>query len=70
MKFYSISINFFTQGTKHKLYDRHYTILAEDEAHLAEDEAHARAVIINHLTLLDFYNFEITGVQEVGDIEN
>ena len=63
MKFYSISVNFFTQGTKHKLYDRHYTILAEDEAH-------ARAVIINHLTLLDFYNFEITGVQEVGDIGN
>lgn len=63
MKFYSISINFFTQGTKHKLYDRHYTILAEDEAH-------ARAAIINHLTLLDFYNFEITNIQEVGDIEN
>jgi hypothetical protein len=63
MKFYSISVNFFTQGTKHKLYDRHYTILAEDEAH-------ARAVIINHLTMLDFYNFEITGVQEVGDIGN
>ena len=63
MKFYSISVNFFTQGTKQKLYDRHYTILAEDEAH-------ARAVIINHLTLLDFYNFEITGVQEVGDIGN
>lgn len=63
MKFFSISVNFFTQGTKHKLYDRHYTILAEDEAH-------ARAVIINHLTLLDFYNFEITGVQEVGDIGN
>ena len=62
MKFYSISIKFFTQGTKHKLY-RHYTILAEDEAH-------ARAVIINHLTLLDFYNFEIIGVQEVGDIGN
>lgn len=63
MKFYSISVNFFTQGAKHKLYDRHYTILAEDEAH-------ARAVIINHLTMLDFYNFEITGVQEVGDIGN
>ena len=63
MKFYSISVNFFTQGTKHKLYDRHYTILAEDEAH-------ARAVITNHLTLLDFYNFEITNIQEVGDIEN
>ena len=63
MRMYSISIDFFTQGTKHKLYDRHYTILAEDEAH-------ARAVIINHLTLLDFYNFEITEVQEVGDIEN
>ena len=63
MKFFSISINFFTQGTKHKLYDRHYTILAEDEAH-------ARAVIINHLTMLDFYNFEITNVQEVGDIGN
>lgn len=63
MKFYSISVNFFTQGTKHKLYDRNYTILAEDESH-------ARAVIINHLTMLDFYNFEITGVQEVGDIGN
>lgn len=63
MKFYSISVNFFTQGTKHKLYDRHYTILAEDEAH-------ARAVIINHLTMLDFYNFEITNIQEVGNIEN
>ena len=63
MKFYSISINFFTQGTKHKLYDRHYTILAEDEAH-------ARAVIINHLTLLDFYNFEITNIQEVGTSGN
>lgn len=63
MRMYSISIDFFTQGTKHKLYDRHYTILAEDEAH-------ARAVIINHLTLLDFYNFEITNIQEVGDIEN
>lgn len=63
MRMYSISIDFFTQGTKHKLYDRHYTILAEDEAH-------ARAVIINHLTMLDFYNFEITGVQEVGNIEN
>ena len=61
MKFYSISVNFFTQGTKHKVYDRHYTILAEDEAH-------ARAVIINHLTLLDFYNFEITRVEEVGSI--
>lgn len=65
MKFYSISVNFFThtQETKYKLYDRHYTILAEDEAH-------ARAVIINHLTLLDFYNFEITNIQEVGNIEN
>lgn len=63
MRMYSISIDFFTQGTKHKLYDRHYTILAEDEAN-------ARAVIINHLTLLDFYNFEITNIQEVGDIEN
>ena len=63
MRMYSISIDFFTQGTKHKLYDRHYTILAEDEAH-------ARAVIINHLTLLDFYNFEITNIQEVGNIEN
>lgn len=63
MRMYSISIDFFTQGTKHKLYDRHYTILAEDEAH-------ARAVITNHLTLLDFYNFEITNIQEVGDIEN
>ena len=63
MKFYSISVNFFTQGTKHKLYDRHYTILAEDEAH-------ARAVIINHLTLLDFYNFEITNIQEVGTSGN
>lgn len=63
MKFYSISINFFTQGTKHKLYDRHYTILAEDEAH-------ARAVIINHLTLLDFYNFEIVSIQEVGNCDN
>lgn len=63
MRMYSISIDFFTQGTKHKLYDRHYTILAEDEAH-------ARAVITNHLTLLDFYNFEITNIQEVGNIEN
>lgn len=63
MRMYSISIDFFTQGTKHKLYDRHYTILAEDEAH-------ARAVITNHLTLLDFYNFEITNIQEVGKIEN
>lgn len=61
MRMYSISIDFFTQGTKHKLYDRRYTILAEDEAH-------ARAVIINHLTLLDFYNFEIISIQEVGDI--
>ena len=61
MRMYSISIDFFTQGTKHKLYDRHYTILAEDEAH-------ARAVIINHLTLLDFYNFEIISIQEVGNI--
>lgn len=61
MKIYSISVNFFTQGTKHKLYDRNYTILAEDEAH-------ARAVIINHLTLLDFYNFEIISIQEVGNI--
>lgn len=63
MRMYSISIDFFTQGTKHKLYDRHYTILAEDEAH-------ARAVITNHLTLLDFYNFEITNIQEVGTSEN
>ena len=63
MRMYSISIDFFTQGTKHKLYDRHYTILAEDEAH-------ARAVIINHLTLLDFYNFEITNIQEVGTSGN
>ena len=63
MKFYSISVNFFTHGTKHKLYEKHYTILAEDEAH-------ASAVIINHLTLLDFYNFEITNIQEVGDIGN
>ena len=63
MRMYSISIDFFTQGTKHKLYERHYTILAEDEAH-------ARAVITNHLTMLDFYNFEITNIQEVGDIEN
>lgn len=63
MKLYSISVNFFTQGTKHKLYDRHYTILAEDEAH-------ARAVIINHLTLLDFYNFEIVSIQEVGNCDN
>lgn len=63
MKFYSININFYTQGTKHKLYDRHYTILAEDEAH-------ARAVIINHLTLLDFYNFEIVSIQEVGNCDN
>lgn len=63
MRMYSISIDFFTQGTKHKLYDRHYTILAEDEAH-------ARAVITNHLTLLDFYNFEVTNIQEVGNIEN
>ena len=63
MKFYSIIIEFFTQGTKHKLYDRHYTILAEDEAH-------ARAVIINHLTLLDFYNFEIVSIQEVGNCDN
>jgi hypothetical protein len=63
MKFYRINVNFFARDTKKSLYDRHYTILAEDEAH-------ARAVIINHLTLLDFYNFEITGVQEVGNIEN
>ena len=63
MKFFSISVNFFARDTKKSLYERHYTILAEDEAH-------ARAVIINHLTLLDFYNFEITGVQEVGNIEN
>ena len=63
MKFYSINVNFFSRDTKKSLYERHYTILAEDEAH-------ARAVITNHLTLLDFYNFEITNIQEVGDIGN
>lgn len=63
MKFYSINVNFHTRDNKKSLYNRNYTILAENEDH-------ARAVIINHLTLLDFYNFEITGVQEVGDIEN
>ena len=60
MKFYSIDINFFARDSKKVLYSRHYTILAEDEEH-------ARAAIINHLTLLDFYNFEITSVQEVGN---
>ena len=60
MKFYSISVNFFTRDSKRSLYNRHYTILAENEDH-------ARAVIINHLTLLDFYNFEITKVEEVGN---
>ena len=63
MKFYSINVNFHTRDNKKSLYNRHYTILAENEDH-------ARAVIINHLTLLDFYNFEITSVQEVGDIGN
>ena len=61
MKFYDISVNFFTRDSKKTLYDRHYTIMAEDEEH-------ARAVIINHLTLLEFYNFEITGVKEVGTV--
>ena len=61
MKFYDISVNFFTRDSKKTLYDRHYTIVAEDEEH-------ARAVIINHLTLLEFYNFEITGVKEVGTV--
>ena len=63
MKFYSINVNFFARDTKKSLYIRHYTILAEDEAH-------ARAVITNHLTLLDFYNFEITNIQEVGTSGN
>ena len=61
MRFYDISVNFFTRDSKKTLYNRHYTIMAEDEEH-------ARAVIINHLTLLEFYNFEITGVKEVGTV--
>lgn len=63
MKFYSIIVNFFTRDSKRSLYNRHYTILAENEDH-------AKAVIINHLTLLDFYNFEITNIQEVGTSGN
>ena len=63
MKFYSIIVNFHTSDNKKSLYNRNYTILAENEDH-------ARAVIINHLTLLDFYNFEITNIQEVGNCDN
>ena len=60
MKMYSINVNFFARDTKKSLYERNYTILAEDEEH-------ARAWIINHLTLLEFFNFEIISIQEVGN---
>lgn len=60
MKLFDVEIEFFEKTTEKSLYKRNYTIVAEDEEH-------AKAIIHNHLTLLDFYNFKITKVFEVSN---